>query len=376
MRNARVWTSLSALHARYSARPACAIALLITMAVCAFVVLICLFADFSSAGDSFFATYRSLDVADGARVPRVDDHPRAGGDRRGAREARARVDLADGRPFTFFGLFVMIEFWGEIEPASYVAGAFSTLAVVCAFVLSFLAAPREAPAGGARRPVVAARRPRRRRPRAAPAPALLPAGRAGIPIRAAFTTSATGTGSAGRRRRARAAGEPVGGRPGSGRSRGRRRRCRRRARSPGGRWASVVRLPAVADGAQQARGTRSTPGRLSIDDRRRRPATAATCPVASSAVSVRRELDGIRSRRGEREQDGPCEADRLDDRRMSGSGSFELASALTTYSSRSTRTTALSVPRIEPARSRRLERLVRRRLRQLDARGARRETVA
>ena len=47
-------------------------------------------------------------------------------------------------PFTFFGLFVMVEFWGEIEPASYVAGAFSTLAVVCAFVLSFLPLPAAA----------------------------------------------------------------------------------------------------------------------------------------------------------------------------------------------------------------------------------------
>ena len=38
------------------------VALLITMAVCAFVVLICLFASFSSSGDSFFATYGALDA--------------------------------------------------------------------------------------------------------------------------------------------------------------------------------------------------------------------------------------------------------------------------------------------------------------------------
>jgi hypothetical protein len=64
-----------------------------------------------------------------------------------AREKLERVSIwLTAVPFTFFGLFVMIEFWGEIEPASYVAGAFSTLAVVCAFVLSFLPALREAPA--------------------------------------------------------------------------------------------------------------------------------------------------------------------------------------------------------------------------------------
>jgi hypothetical protein len=64
-----------------------------------------------------------------------------------AREKLERVSIwLTAVPFTFFGLFVMIEFWGEIEPASYVAGAFSTLAAVCAFVLSFLAASREAPA--------------------------------------------------------------------------------------------------------------------------------------------------------------------------------------------------------------------------------------
>ncbi len=122
------------------------IALLITIAVSAFVVLICLFADFSSAGDSFFATYGSLDVLmtlvclAGMVIPTLA----AVGV---ARDKLERVSIwLTAVPFTFFGLFVMIEFWGEIEPASYVAGGFSTLAVVCAFVLSILGAPREAPA--------------------------------------------------------------------------------------------------------------------------------------------------------------------------------------------------------------------------------------
>ena len=122
------------------------IALLITIAVCAFVMLVCLFADFSSAGDSFFATYRSLDIlmvlvcVASMVVPVLAAIGVA-------REKLERVSIwLTAVPFTFFGLFVMIEFWGEIEPASYIAGAFSTLAVVCAFVLSFLSAPREAPA--------------------------------------------------------------------------------------------------------------------------------------------------------------------------------------------------------------------------------------
>jgi len=122
------------------------IALLITIAVCAFVVLMCLFADFSSTGDSFFATYRSLDILMVlvCLASMVIPVLAAIGV---AREKLERVSIwLTAVPFTFFGLFVMIEFWGEIEPASYVAGAFSTLAVVCAFVLSFLAAPREAPA--------------------------------------------------------------------------------------------------------------------------------------------------------------------------------------------------------------------------------------
>ncbi len=122
------------------------IALLITIAACAFVVLMCLFADFSSTGDSFFATYGSLDILmvlvclASMIIPVLAAIGVA-------REKLERVTIwLTAVPFTFFGLFVMIEFWGEIEPASYVAGAFSTLAVVCAFVLSFLAAPREAPA--------------------------------------------------------------------------------------------------------------------------------------------------------------------------------------------------------------------------------------
>jgi hypothetical protein len=122
------------------------IALLITIAACAFVVLMCLFADFSSSGDSFFATYRSLDILMVlvCLASMVIPVLAAIGV---AREKLERVTIwLTAVPFTFFGLFVMIEFWGEIEPASYVAGAFSTLAVVCAFVLSFLAAPREAPA--------------------------------------------------------------------------------------------------------------------------------------------------------------------------------------------------------------------------------------
>ena len=122
------------------------IALLITIAVCAFVVLMCLFADFSSTGDSFFATYRSLDILMVlvCLASMVIPVLAAIGV---AREKLERVSIwLTAVPFTFFGLFVTIEFWGEIEPASYVAGAFSTLAVVCAFVLSFLAVPREAPA--------------------------------------------------------------------------------------------------------------------------------------------------------------------------------------------------------------------------------------
>ena len=122
------------------------IALLITIAASAFVVLICLFADFSSAGDSFFATYGSLDVLmtlaslAGMVIPTLAAIGVA-------RDKLERVSIwLTAVPFTFFGLFVMIEFWGEIEPASYVAGGFSTLAVVCAFVLSLLGAPREAPA--------------------------------------------------------------------------------------------------------------------------------------------------------------------------------------------------------------------------------------
>ena len=135
------------------------IALLITIAVCAFVVLMCLFADFSSAGDSFFATYRSLDIlmvlvcVASMVIPVLAAIGVA-------REKLERVSIwLTAVPFTFFGLFVMIEFWGEIEPASYVAGAFSTLAVVCAFVLSFLAAPREAPAAAPSTPSLPHGRP-------------------------------------------------------------------------------------------------------------------------------------------------------------------------------------------------------------------------
>jgi Protein of unknown function (DUF2510) len=119
------------------------VGLLITMAVCACVVLICLFAAFSSAGDSFFATYGSLDVLMVlvCLASMVIPVLAAIGV---AREKLERISiLLAAIPFTFFGLFVMVEFWGEIEPASYVAGAFSTLAVACAFVLSFLTPRRE-----------------------------------------------------------------------------------------------------------------------------------------------------------------------------------------------------------------------------------------
>lgn len=117
------------------------VGLLITMAVCACVVLICLFAAFSSAGDSFFATYGSLDVLMVlvCLASMVIPVLAAIGV---AREPLERISIGlTAVPFTFFGLFVMVEFWGEIEPASYVAGAFSTLAVACAFVLS-LSSPR------------------------------------------------------------------------------------------------------------------------------------------------------------------------------------------------------------------------------------------
>ena len=94
------------------------IALLITIAVCAFVVLMCLFADFSSTGDSFFATYRSLDILMVlvCLASMVIPVLAAIGV---AREKLERVSIwLTAVPFTFFGLFVMIEFWGEIEPAS------------------------------------------------------------------------------------------------------------------------------------------------------------------------------------------------------------------------------------------------------------------
>ncbi len=120
------------------------VGLLITMMVCAFVVLVCLFADFSTTGDSFFATYGSLDVVMvlvSVALMVVPVLAAIGV----ARERLERISIwLSAVPFTFFGLFVMFEFWGEIEPASYVAGAFSTLAVVCALVLSFLAPRREA----------------------------------------------------------------------------------------------------------------------------------------------------------------------------------------------------------------------------------------
>ena len=152
-------------------------------------------------------------------------------------------------PFTFFGQFVMVEFWGEIEPASYVAGAFSTLAVVCAFVLSFLAAASQrhvAAAVGSRRPRRSLARRRHRR--------TTPAG--WYPDPGGVHHQRYWDGSAGRRRRtgplSRGAGadareECEGVIVGDDVCAMLDREC--------GQWASVVRLSAVRRGAA-GRGTR------------------------------------------------------------------------------------------------------------------------
>jgi len=123
------------------------VALHITIAACSLGVFACLFAAFADTGESFFETYARLDVFMALMCLALIVIPilAAAGVAR-AKLDRVTIGLACV-PFAFFGAFVALEYWGEIEPGSYVAALFSTLAAACALGLCLMASPAAAAAG-------------------------------------------------------------------------------------------------------------------------------------------------------------------------------------------------------------------------------------
>ena len=189
--------------------------LLISLLLCACGVFTCLFADFTDTGESFFETYRRLDVFMAIVCVALVVMPFLAMLKVGRRYLERLTIALWGLPFGFFAGFVTLEYWGEIEPGSYLAAVLSTVGMACAFTLSLLPETGGGSAGpGCSRGAVAVPRAgsRARRRRSCRRPA-------GTRTPRASTAAATGTASAGRRRRADAA-------PGSARElRGERRRA-------------------------------------------------------------------------------------------------------------------------------------------------------
>ena len=150
--------------------------LLISLVVCALGVFSCLFADFTDTGESFFETYRRLDVLMATVCVALIVMPFLAM-LKVARRYLERVTIALwGLPFGFFAGFVMLEYAGEIEPASYLAGVLSAVGMACAFVLSLLPEREaaEAPATAAEAPAAA--------PSPSSVPAVEPYPRPGPPV--------------------------------------------------------------------------------------------------------------------------------------------------------------------------------------------------
>ena len=150
--------------------------LLISLLVCACGVFTCLFADFTDTGESFFETYRRLDVFMAMVCIALIVMPFLAM-LKIARRYLERLTIALwGLPFGFFAGFVMLEYWGEIEPGSYLAGALSTVAMVCVIALSLVPEPAAAmaPTAAAEAPAAA--------PSPSPAPAVAPYPRAAPPV--------------------------------------------------------------------------------------------------------------------------------------------------------------------------------------------------
>ena len=145
--------------------------LLISLLLCACGVFTCLFADFTDTGESFFETYRRLDVFMAVVCVALVVMPLLAL-LKVARRYLERLTIALwGLPFGFFAGFVTLEYWGEIEPGSYLAAVLSTVGMACAFTLSLLPEPAAIAQPSA---AVATPSPLPAAPEPRPAPPVLP----------------------------------------------------------------------------------------------------------------------------------------------------------------------------------------------------------
>src|SRR5215210_6906541 len=115
------------------------VALLITIAASSLGAFACLFAPFADSGETLFETYARLDVVMSLACVALF----LIGVLAAAGVARAKLDRVtiwlSAVPFAFFGAFVALEYWGEVEAASYVAAFLSALAAGSALALSLMA---------------------------------------------------------------------------------------------------------------------------------------------------------------------------------------------------------------------------------------------